>query len=375
VEPLVLAQSDRKGHGSVAGLLQPVLQEYARALEMPILIYAPDTHVSPPRGGGGLHLHIFALPARPHRLSILPVTPSLDMPAVLPGDPHQGMAGALAPGSLFTHGRLKHDPQGRAIAGVLSDNIYLFFDLFGYPGNLMPVALRKSLDLCLSGMTEWLSLQSGRLPHQIQVALHRLSHRTTLMTLDHTECGDQGNPPDPSDGSAGAIRDQMAVVEHSLKELSRQMALQTRLLGSCRERVRTLKEAGQSENLLAREFEALLEVPEVREVEVLGDRLRIFTDTVDTIVAGKRYRLGCFRLDIRFNGEVAITNLTQPYGYYDHPHVWNAKPCLGNIRPNVSKLVGEFQWVATAELLLEYLKTVNPNGWYTPIDHWEELPA
>ena len=276
---------------------------------------------------------------------------------------------------LVQIGRLKQDPEGRGIAGIFGENIYLLFDLFRYPGALVPVALRKSLDLCLPGMTEWLSRQSGRLPYQIQVALYRLSHRTTLMTLDHAGCEEEVGPPDPSDGPAEAIREQMAVVERSLKELSSQMALQTRLLGTCRERVRTLKDAGQSENLLVREIEALLQIPEVREVEVLGDRLRVFTDTVDTIVAGKRYRLGCFRLDIRFNGDVAITNLTQPYGYYDHPHVWNAKPCLGNIRPNVSKLVSEFQWVATAELLLEYLKTVNPSGWYTPIDNWEELPA
>ena len=107
----------------------------------------------------------------------------------------------------------------------------------------------------------------------------------------------------------------------------------------------------------------------------MEDRLRVFTDTVDTVVASKRYRLGRFRLDIRFNGDVDIKNLTRAYGYYDHPHVWNAKPCLGNIHQSVLKLVSEFQWVATAELLLEYLKTVNPNGWYTPIDHWEELQA
>jgi hypothetical protein len=303
------------------------------------------------------------------------------MPAVLPWDPPGGPPGALAPGSLFSQGRLKHDPHGRGIAGILGENIYILFDLFRYPAVLVPVALRKSLDLCLPGMVEWLSLQSGRLPNQIHVTLHRLSHRTTLMTLDYAACVEPFDPLDPSDGPATTaetgdlIRKRMTVVENSLEELSRQMALQTRLLGNCRERVRILKEADQPEDLLVREIEALLEIPEVREVDVLGDRLRVFTDTVDTMVAGKRYRLGRFRLDIRFNGEVAIKNLTRAYGYYDHPHVWNAKPCLGNIRQSIVRLVGEFQWVATAQLLLEYLKTVNPNGWYTPIDHWEDLPA
>ena len=78
-------------------------------------------------------------------------------------------------------------------------------------------------------------------------------------------------------------------------------------------------------------------------------------------------------MDLRFNGEVTIKNLTRLHGYYDHPHVWNAKPCLGNIGQSVLKLVSKFQWVAAMQLLLEYLKSVNPKGWYAPIDHWEEL--
>jgi hypothetical protein len=137
----------------------------------------------------------------------------------------------------------------------------------------------------------------------------------------------------------------------------------------------TLTKAEQSEDALARDIDALLGIPEVRGVEILIDRLCLVTDTLDTVVAGKRYRLGRFRLELRFNGDVALKNLNRAYGYYDHPHVWNAKPCLGNIGPSVLKLVSEFQWVAAVQVLIEYLKTVNPKEWYTPIEHWEELKA
>jgi hypothetical protein len=226
-------------------------------------------------------------------------------------------------------------------------------------------------------MAEWLSVATGRLPHQVQVSLHRLSHRTTLIILDQSAARGQGDtPPDARFPEAGnVLPEQVVGTEENLKELSRQMASQTRLLRTCQERFHTLKNAEQSEEALVRELEGLLRIPEVCDVEMLGDRLCVFTDTVDTVVAGKRYRLGRFRVDIRFNGDVAIKNLTRAHGYYDHPHIWNAKPCLGNIGQNVMKLVSEFQWVATAELLLEYLKTVNPKEWYTPIHHWEELPA
>lgn len=345
----------------VSGRLRRVLEEYAKALAIPVHVHTPTNHFSPPRWGDGLHLHLFALPVRPRWLNIWPVTPITEIPAVFSWPLAAGRKEAFVPGSLFARGVLKQDQKGHAISGMLGENIYVLFDLLGQPEALAPIILRRTLDLCLGGMTEWLSLATGRLPHQVQVSLHRLSHRTTLITLDQSAARGAGETT--NDG------------RYRLQELSRQMTLQTRLLRDCQERFRRLKNAEQSEEALVREFEGLLGIPEVRDVEIRGDRLCVFTDTVDTVVAGKRYRLGCFRVDIRFNGNVAIKNLTQPHGYYDHPHVWNAQPCLGNIGQNVMKLVSEFQWVAAAELLLEYLKTVNPKEWYTPIHNWEELPA
>jgi hypothetical protein len=366
-------------HAPVSRRLEPVFEEYAKALGIPMRVHVPVNHFSPPWWGGGLHLHVFALPARPHWFSLWPITPRVEMRAVFSLALADKTNNALDPRQLFSQGALKYDQQGHAVAGILGENIYVLFDLLGQPEELVPLMLRRILDLCLEGLTESLSHWTGRLPHQLEITLHRLSHSTTLASLDHSvppeDSGTQDPPPRVAGDPVDVFNGRMAAVEENLKELSRQMGSQTRLLRNCRERLATLKQAEQSTELLERELDGLLSIPEIREVQVLEDRLRVFTDTVDTVVASKRYRLGRFRLDIRFNGDVDIKNLTRAYGYYDHPHVWNAKPCLGNIHQSVLKLVSEFQWVATAELLLEYLKTVNPNGWYTPIDHWEELQA
>jgi len=374
-------QSNPRGHGSIPRLLESVLEEYGRALGSPIHAYAPASHLSPPRRAGGLHLHIFALPARPHWFSLWPIIPSVEIPAALSWGLRPVTERALAPGKLFSQGALKYDHTGHAIAGILGENIYLLFDLRGQPEERVPLLLRKTLDLCLGGMSGVLSLETGSLPHQVQIILHRLSHPTALLILDQLNArGDRpghGDPEAPVEDE-DVLQKWIAVQEENVKELSRHMGSQTRLLNSCRERLRMLsmlKEAEQSEQALGRDIDALLGIPAVRGVEVLMDRLCVLTDTIDTVVAGKRYRLGRFHLDIRFNGDVTIRNLTRAYGYYDHPHVWNAKPCLGNIGPSVLKLASEFQWVAATELLLEYLKTVNPKEWYTPIEHWEELKA
>jgi hypothetical protein len=373
---LFRAQSD---HGSVLKSLRSVLEEYGVALGSPIHAHAPATHLSPPRRGGGLHVHIFALPARPHRWSFWPILPSVAIPALFSWGLTPGTERALAPAKLFSQGILKYDHTGRAIAGILGENIYLFFDLEGQPEDLAPLLLRKTLDLCLGGMSGVLSLGTGILPHRVQIILQRLSHTTALLSLDRLHAtGDWLGIEDPEVGVADErmLQERIATQEQNLKEISRQLESQTRLLNSCLDRLRMLsrlKEAEDSEEALGRDIEALLGVPEVRGVEILGDRLCILTDTIDTVVAGKRYRLGRFHLDIRFNGDVAIRNLTRAYGYYDHPHVWNTKPCLGNIGPSILKMVSEFQWVAAAELLLEYVKTVTPKEWYAPIEHWEEL--
>lgn len=368
-----------RSHAPASKGQEPVLQDYSKALGIPIHLHVPVNHLSPPRCGGGLHVHVFALPARPHWFSPWLITPTVEIPAVFPCALTEEKTRALVPRQLFSQGTLKYDQQGYAVAGILGENIYVLFDLLGQPEHVAPLMLRRTLDLCLDGLTESLSHWNGKLPHQLQVTLNRLTHATTLASLDHSTPWEDLGTLEPPHREAGAPDDifhrQMATVEENLKELSHQMASQTRLLRNCRQRLGTLKQAEQSTELLERELDGLLGIPEIREVQVLEDRLRVFTDTVDTVVASKRYRLGCFRLDIRFNGDVAIKNLTRAHGYYDHPHVWNAKPCLGNIHQSVLKLVSEFQWVATAELLLEYLKTVNPNGWYTPIDHWEELHA
>src|SRR3990172_8839764 len=100
-------QSDDRGHRSVSRLLEPVLEEYARALGSPIHAYAPASHLSPPRRGGGLHLHIFALPVRPHWFSLWPIIPSVEIPAVFSWGLRPGTERALAPGKLFSQGGLR----------------------------------------------------------------------------------------------------------------------------------------------------------------------------------------------------------------------------------------------------------------------------
>jgi hypothetical protein len=156
-----------------------------------------------------------------------PITPSLEIPAVFSCALAKEKMKALDPRQLFSQGTLKYDRQGHAVAGILGENIYVLFDLLGQPEELVPLMLRRTLDLCLEGLTESLSHWNGRLPHQLEVTLNRLSHSTTLASLDHSSPWKGPGTQDPHHREAGAPDDvfqrQTAAVAENLKELSRQM--------------------------------------------------------------------------------------------------------------------------------------------------------
>ncbi len=110
-------------------------------------------------------------------------------------------------------------------------------------------------------------------------------------------------------------------------------------------------------------------------MEAYAGGVRLVTAPIEAAHGGVRYRLGCFEINLAETGVVTVRNLTDAYGFYDHPHVWDGRPCLGNVREGVAKLLAEYQWVAAAEVLLDFLRTVTPQDWYVPVTHWKVVPA
>jgi len=78
-------------------------------------------------------------------------------------------------------------------------------------------------------------------------------------------------------------------------------------------------------------------------------------------------------MEISFAGDIRIHNLTDALGAYDHPHIYQGRPCLGNIREGIAKMIGEYQFVVTVYVLLDFLKTVNTKDWRIPIAYWQEV--
>jgi hypothetical protein len=105
-----------------------------------------------------------------------------------------------------------------------------------------------------------------------------------------------------------------------------------------------------------------------------AETLQIFTEPIVVQYGYRRYWIGQFRLDLSLDGRLLIRNLTDRYETYDHPHVENGRPCLGNLQEWVPALLRRREFAAAAELLLQYLRTVNPGDWRKPVTCWREGP-
>jgi hypothetical protein len=77
-------------------------------------------------------------------------------------------------------------------------------------------------------------------------------------------------------------------------------------------------------------------------------------------------------VELSLDGDVRIANLTHRLGTDDHPHVHRGRPRLSNVREGVSKLVGEGQLPEALEVVIDFLKTVRPADWRTPVWAWPE---
>jgi hypothetical protein len=165
---------------------------------------------------------------------------------------------------------------------------------------------------------------------------------------------------------------EIAFLEDGVEEMARRTTADTRRLREGYRRLRTLQGRTDGSESNGGELERLQALPGVRQAGVQDGRISLTTAPILVEHEGRHYRLGRFQVDLNFNGDVRIRNLTNRMGAYDHPHIHQGRPCLGPIREGIAKLLGEFQFVAAAEVLIDFLHTVNPADWRLPVLRWPD---
>lgn len=220
--------------------------------------------------------------------------------------------------------------------------------------------------------------------------------RVSTASLPHASSNRDGHIP-PSDTSrelagvasfqdlvAASVAAQAAAVESDteairaeLAGLSRRfVALDRQLLALSHSRV-DLEEPERVVESATEEFLRILRAPGVHAAEVAGNGIQVRTHPVRVEWRGSTYDLGEYRITLGLDGETRIESISQlgPKPYWDHPHVQNRLPCLGNLREGILKLIAGYELALATQVLVDFLQTYNPDTAYTPIEGWPQSPC
>lgn len=354
--------------------LSPVLAEYTEALGVPVRVEVSRRRVVRPRGRRGWYLHPFALPGRPGWLGLGPEVRPTTFTAVCGYPLSPGRRAAWSVTGRNRWGAPLQDGEGQTVGLLLGTDVYVLFDLLGQEPPVARLLGRAILDLSLERGYSLLPVLTGLGPATLEARLRRLRQTTEMEGLRASALW-RRQRPQPADGSgiqAGALEAELQELDVSLGASGRQLReLEQRLLKAQR-RLSELEQYQAVPDPLGRDFDRIAGLPGVAEVRIANGVLQVFTDPIVIEYGFRHYRLGRFRLDLHFDGRVFVRNLTDRYETYDHPHVENGRPCLGNIQEWVQRLLAQREFAAATEVLLQYLRTVNPADWRKAVTFWAE---
>lgn len=164
----------------------------------------------------------------------------------------------------------------------------------------------------------------------------------------------------------------VAAAQEELQRLSRRLVTLERHLIDRTRRADALRDLGNPAANAEAEMNRLVAVPGVSAVEIHGQRLHVLTDPVRIAWDGARYDLGSYRIVLDLNGDVRIESRDNlgPKSGWDHPHVQDGRPCLGNAREGVLKLTARYELALAAQVLVGFLATYQPESAYCALDRW-----
>jgi hypothetical protein len=167
-----------------------------------------------------------------------------------------------------------------------------------------------------------------------------------------------------------ALQDELQVLSRRLVTLDRQLLAHTRrraLLCDLQDRVASAEE----------ELRRILAVRGVQSIEVVDRTLHVVTDPVQIEWEGVRYCLGNYRLVLNLDGDVHVQSVSKlgPKSAWGHPHVQDGRPCLGNLREGMLKLIAEYELALAVQVALQFLESYQPESAYCAIERWPRADA
>jgi hypothetical protein len=333
----------------------------------------------PPRDGR-LWLINRAAPIPPTLFGRIPLIPKAVREMVfgyrLPKEACTFIADTRRPG----RGRLVRDDDQLAAAEVKRTACYLSFDLLALPASQSALVLRKVLDTAFASFGDELAAKS-----LLSQDARRLAAKTLAQRSMATETSWSGQKDEEARAAFMAVgkghstsqqdylEGEIASLEENITEFSRRITSDSRRLAKYRRELASIEgEDGDEAVDFSQEYDRIRAYPLVHDLEVKDDLITITTLPLTSTYEGERIHLGRFAIEINLNGDVKITNLTRRLWNFDHPHIRDGNPCLGNIQDGVAKLIGTYQLSALAQVLIDFLQLVNPKEWVVSAEYWRE---
>jgi hypothetical protein len=260
--------------------------------------------------------------------------------------------------------------------------MYILVNLLGQEGELRTLLLRRLLDLGLPHLFKELSLLSPLMGDRFQTTLEDLRRETEALEAAWNQERQATVRQAYLQECSSRVQEEIVFlereihsIEDNLEEYARRITTETRRLQEYRQRLNPLRGIRITDQGHLRDIDHLRHLPEVRDLQMQDGRMTIVTAPLQVEYGGRQFHVGSFKIEMTFGGDLRIRNLTDAVGAYDHPHIYQGRPCLGNIREGLAKMIGEYQLVAAVYILIDFLKTVNPKDWRIPIVYWREVAS
>lgn len=122
-----------------------------------------------------------------------------------------------------------------------------------------------------------------------------------------------------------------------------------------------------------KEFETICAHPDVEEILIGDPMLVVHTKPISIKYDKGTYLIGRFKISLCLNGEKSIVTMLNDDNrirkgdnWYDHPHVKNEKPCLGNISKALPELIAEHRYFTAISVCIQFLKSYTKSDEYGP---------
>ncbi len=359
--------------------ISEICRYYSKALQMDMVVFFCPGGYSAPRGGRKLYMHLFSIPAKMFLFRLWTGKPVIRVSRVFSIPLKEGADLAYRGSKGSGRGKLIRDDDGVDVMELMGNNIYVLFNIIDQDDVGRRMLIRKCLNRAISESIEFwegISYAGSQKFREIFMRMVReaedeemdyFENNRMLNLLAYTEMVKKG-----AEEELKFLEQEMQAMERTIEKYSRRITQFSRLMADYWRRICILRD-GKDSSFTLNEFNNLLNIPEVRDVHVRDGEIFVYTKDIVVGYENKKYRIGSFLIKISTDGELLIKNLTNPYKFFDHPHISYGKPCLGSIRAGVARLIGEYQFVTAIEVLIDYLKTVNANDWRIPITNWPEV--